>query len=129
MQNNIKHFSDLDVWKHGHKLVLDVYKTTKSFPREEVFGLVSQMRRAASSVTANIAEGCGRYYYKEKIKFYQQARGSIMELQNHLFLAADLVYINKDIFNDTSEQSLVVLREINALISSIRNKVSKVPNH
>ena len=67
--NTIKEFTDLIVWKEGHKLVIMVYKITESFPKSEVYLLVDQMRRAASSITANIAEGFGRQTYKEKLQF------------------------------------------------------------
>ena len=73
----IKEFTDLIVWQKGHKLVLTVYLVTKKFPREELFGLSSQMRRAGVSITSNIAEGFGRKGFKEKIQFYYLAKGSL----------------------------------------------------
>ncbi|MDD5626597.1 MAG: four helix bundle protein [Patescibacteria group bacterium] len=78
----IKSFTDLDAWKEGHKLVLMVYEITKKFPKEEMFGLVSQMRRCVVSITSNIAEGFSRQTYKDKICFYSRAQGSVTELQN-----------------------------------------------
>jgi four helix bundle protein len=66
----IKEFYDLDVWKIGHDLVMDIYRVTTTFPQEEKYGLISQIQRAASSVTANIAEGFSRYHYRDKIRFY-----------------------------------------------------------
>jgi four helix bundle protein len=80
----IRSFTDLDAWKKGHELVLMVYKITKSFPNEEVFGLTIQMRRSAVSSTSNIAEGFSRHTHKEKIQFYSIALGSVTELQNQL---------------------------------------------
>lgn len=96
MENRIKNFYDLKVWQDAHRLVVEVYKITKNFPKEEQYGLISQMRRAASSITANIAEGFGRFHYREKIKFYQQARTSATELQDHIFLSQDLEYLTKE---------------------------------
>ena len=78
----IRSFTDLNAWKEGHKLVILVYKTTKDFPKKETYSLVDQMRRAATSVTSNIAEGFGRQTYKEKAQFYYQAQGSLVELKN-----------------------------------------------
>jgi four helix bundle protein len=70
MGEEIKHFTDLDAWKVNHKLVLMIFKITKRFPKDERFGLIDQLRRAASSITANIAEGWGRYHFADKIRFY-----------------------------------------------------------
>jgi len=78
----INDFYQLDTWKEGHKLALLIYKETKSFPKEEKCGATNQLRRAASSITANIAEGFGRYHYADKIRFYHQARGSVKEAKN-----------------------------------------------
>jgi four helix bundle protein len=80
--NKIKDFKDLNTWREAHKLVLMIYGATKTFPREEIFSLTSQVRRAAISITSNIAEGFGRQGYKEKIQFYYFAQGSLIELKN-----------------------------------------------
>ena len=85
----IKSFTDLNAWKEGHVLVLDIYGITKKFPKEEIFGIVSQMRRCSVSITSNIAEGFSRQSYKEKVQFYSISRGSITELQNQLLKRYD----------------------------------------
>lgn len=77
----IKEFYDLDIWQKAHKLVIGLYALTKGFPEDERFGLVSQIRRSAVSITANIAEGFGRYRYKDKVNFYYHSRGSVSETQ------------------------------------------------
>ena len=86
----IKNFYDLDAWKEAHRLTLEVYEITKRFPKEEQFGIIPQLRRAASSSGANIAEGFERYHFKDKTRFYYQARGSVAEVQNFLLVALDL---------------------------------------
>jgi four helix bundle protein len=89
-------FTDLVVWQEGHALVVSVYKVTKTFPKEELYSLVDQMRRAASSVTANIAEGFGRHTYKDKLHFYYQANGSLLELKNFILIAKDVGYLDAE---------------------------------
>lgn len=78
----IRNFTDLNAWKESHKLVLEIYKVTKNFPREEIFGLFSQIKRSAVSITSNIAEGFGRFSKKEQIQFYYISIGSLTEIQN-----------------------------------------------
>lgn len=101
----IQTFTDLKVWQEGHKLVVMVYKITKHFPKEETYSLVDQMRRAASSITANIAEGFGRQTYREKVQFYYLAQGSLVELKNFILIAKDVGYINQKYLKDLAEQS------------------------
>ena len=96
MERKIKNFFDLEVWKKAHQFVIQIYKITKDFPREEQFGLTSQLRRAVISISANIAEGFERYHFKDKIRFYYQARGSIGEAHNFLLLAKGLRFIKKE---------------------------------
>jgi four helix bundle protein len=91
----ITRFYHLDGWQQGRRLALDIYKLTGRFPEHEKFGMISQLRRVASSVTANIAEGFARYHYKDKVRFYHQARGSTAEVQNFLLLAKDLNIIDR----------------------------------
>lgn len=90
----IRNFEDLDVWKVSHQLVLDVYHLTKGFSKQELFGLTAQMRRASTSVPANIAEGFGRRNLKEKANFYNIAQGSISELRYYFILARDMGYVS-----------------------------------
>ncbi len=104
----IETFTDLNVWREGHKLVILAYKITKSFPREETYSLVDQMRRAAASITANIAEGFGRQTYKEKVQFYYLAKGSLSELKNFILIAKDINYLAEKDFQDLVEQSNIV---------------------
>ncbi|MFA4954012.1 MAG: four helix bundle protein [Patescibacteria group bacterium] len=110
-------FQDLEVWKNGHVLVLEVYALTKRFPKEEIYGLVSQMRRAAISVTSNIAEGFGRRSMKDKIHFYIMARGSLIELQNQLIVSRDVGYIPVQDFQKIEYSFETVHRLLNALLT------------
>ena len=87
-------FEDLDVWQHAHRLVLTVYRITKDYPAEERFGLVSQMRRAAVSVAANIAEGFKKRGTRDKTNFYNIAQGSLEELRYYFILSRDLGYLD-----------------------------------
>lgn len=117
----IKSFTDLDAWKEGHKLVLMVYSTTKSFPKEERFGLTMQKRRCVVSITSNIAEGFSRQSYKEKAQFYSVAQGSVTELQNQLLVAKDIGYIPADEFQKLADQSVKVHKIINGLIKKTKS--------
>lgn len=93
MTLEIKRFTDLVVWQEAHKLLLDIYKASQDFPDKERFGLVSQICRAAVSITSNIAEGFSRYHFKDKVNFYYDARGSLSEVMNQLIISRDLGYI------------------------------------
>ncbi len=118
--SKIQSFTDLDAWKEGHKLVLMVYETTMTFPREETFGLTSQKRRCVVSITSNIAEGFSRQSYKEKVRFYSMAQGSVTELQNQLLIARDVGYVPTDKFQTIAEQSVKVHKIISGLIKKTK---------
>ncbi len=91
---NVKDFRDLQVWQKAHQLTLMVYRLTASFPRDERYGLTSQLRRSSSSIAANLAEGCGRNGDAELARFCSIAMGSASELEYHLLLARDLNLVN-----------------------------------
>ncbi len=120
-KGKIKSFTDLKAWQESHKLVLIIYKITRKFPREEMFGLVNQMRRAAVSITSNIAEGFSRQYYSEKVQFYSMALGSITELQNQLLVARDVKYLTADEFAPIAEQSILVKKLLSGLIKGSKS--------
>ena len=117
----IRTFTDLYAWQEAHKLVLMIYKTTKEFPKEELFGLVSQIRRAVVSITSNIAEGFSRQSYKEKIQFYSMAQGSNTEVQNQLLIAKDVGYLPQEDFDEIANQSVIVHKLLNGLIKKSKN--------
>lgn len=116
----IRTFTDLDAWKEGHVLVLMVYKITGNFPKEEIFGLVSQMKRCVISITSNIAEGFSRQSYKEKLQFYSMALGSVTELQNQLLVARDVGFMTNNAFEELSNQAIKVHKIINGLIKKCK---------
>ncbi|HVZ58158.1 MAG TPA: four helix bundle protein [Patescibacteria group bacterium] len=116
----IKSFTDLDAWKEGHKLLLEIYQLTRKFPADEKFCFVDQMRRCSLSITSNIAEGFSRKSYKEKSQFYYIALGSITELQNQLLASRDLGYISKQSFQEIARRTVVVNKLINGIIKSAK---------
>lgn len=121
-KKSIRGFEDLIAWQEGHKLVLLIYRLTKSFPREECFGLTSQLRRAGVSITSNIAEGFSRASRKEKLQFYTIALGSLMEVQSQLLLSRDIPYITKQAFEETYPMTTSTRRLILGLKRSAQSK-------
>ncbi len=117
----IKTFTDLKTWQEAHKLVLMIYKITKDFPKEELFGLVNQMRRAVVSITSNVAEGFSRQSYKEKVQFYSISQGSNTELQNQLLIAKDVDYLAQKDFTQIANQSVIVHKLLNGLIKKSKD--------
>ncbi len=122
-KKTIKSFTDLVAWKEAHKLVLEIYQITKQFPKNELFGLVSQMRRAAVSISSNIAEGFSRSSYKDKINFYAMSLGSLTELQNQCLVAKDIDYLSVELFEQITLQTVKVHKIINGLIKSSRKYI------
>lgn len=116
MDNKIYKFFDLRAWQEGHKLVVMVYDVTKGFPKEEIFGLTNQIRKAGVSITSNIAEGFGRDTMKDKTHFYTMASGSLNEVYNQLVLARDISYIKTDYWNKLEEQIIITGKILNGLI-------------
>ena len=115
----IRNFRDLQVWQSGKTLTMDIYKLTSLFPREELYGLVSQMRRAAVSIPVNIAEGFNRFHNKEYRQFLYIALGSCAELETQLEIACSLEYIK---INDRD----IVLEKINHETGMLRNLIKKL---
>jgi len=114
-------FYDLEVWKKARKIVTTIYQLTKDFPREECYGLTSQLRRAANSICANIAEGFSRFHTKDKIKFYYNARGSISESLSHILISQSIGYIDPRKVNDLMEELKSTRKMLNMMINSLTN--------
>jgi len=114
-------FRKLIVWEKSYDLALETYKAPKLFPKEELHGLVSQIRRASISIPANIAEGCGRYTKGELVRFLDIAMGSISEVDCYLQFTHDLSYITQDDYTNYNQKLVEVRRMLIALIQKVRN--------
>ena|SRR3989338_6190599 len=125
MGNSYKTVDEVPVFVKSHNLVLLVYKITKNFPRSEIFGLVSQLRRSASSIPANITEGFYRKSTRELIHFLYNARGSVGETMYHLRLAWDLGYIEDKDYQNLEQSYADVVKQLNGWIKSLRSKIVK----
>lgn len=116
MDQPAQSFEDLIVWQKAHQLTLGIYKLTQTFPKNEIYGLVSQMRRAAVSVPANIVEGFKKTTIPDKARFYNIAQGSLEEVRYYLILSRDLGYLPE---NNLIEQT----HEIAKILESYRSKI------
>jgi len=123
-EKRIKDFSDLEVWQIGRSLVKESYELTSLFPKEEIFGIISQIKRAALSVPANIAEGFGRFHFPDKAKFYINARGSLYELKSHLLIAEDLGFASTDQIKDI----LTVIDDLSVRLNNLINRTRDLSN-
>ena len=120
----MRDFHKLIIWQRSHQLTLAVYRISKSFPKEEIFGLTSQMRRAVSSIPTNIAEGCGRASNKDFAHFLQIAIGSATEVEYQLLLAHDINYINDDDYQALTDETVVVRKMIIKYQSELKSSSS-----
>jgi four helix bundle protein len=119
-------FTSLDAWKHAREVKLFFYrKILVSLPSEEKYALDVQIRKAAISITANIAEGYGRYHYKEGIQYYRISRGSLYELKDHLISCNDLKYIDTDLFDEGVILIETAKKLLNGYIKFVRGQLSK----
>lgn len=116
----MQNYKDLQVWKKSHDVTLEIYKITKYFPKEELFGLVSQLRRASVSIPTNIAEGSGRFTQKDFASFLQISLGSWQEIEYLMFLASELNYLSKEDFNNINTS----VGEVKAMLISLIKKVT-----
>ena len=116
----MQNFRNLKVWQKAHTLTLDVYRATKSFPREELYGLTSQIRRACVSISANIAEGACRNGDADFGRFLQMAAGSASEVEYHLLLTRDLEMLKAADFQRLTDEAVEVKRMLAALIQKLR---------
>jgi len=122
-------FKKLEIWQLSHELTLEIYQITTTFPDSEKFGLVSQMRRASSSIPANIAEGCWKHTNADFVNFLYVARGSLSEIIYFLILAKDLKYIEERKFGELENQNVRLSKMLNSFISTIKQNSHNVRYH
>ncbi len=117
----IREFTDLKVWQQGHQLVILIYKLTNKFPQKETYSLTDQLRRASVSITSNITEGFGRQTLKEKVQYYYQAQGSLIEVKNQIMIAKDVGYLPKTDFNSLYHQANITHQLLPGLITKTKS--------
>ena len=115
-------FTKLIIWQKAHELTLEIYHLTGEFPKEEMYGLVSQLRRAAVSVESCIAEGNGRFYYAETVRFLLDAKGSVFEIQTQLLIASDLNYCDKVKVEKLINEYTILTKQVNSFIKYKKNR-------
>jgi len=120
----IKEFTDLLAWQESHKVVLTIYKIIGDFPRSEMYSIVDQMRRSATSITSNIAEGFGRRTYREKVQFYYMAQGSLTELRNQLIISRDVGYLRSQPYLSVNQQLNIVHQLLQGLITKSKSFIN-----
>jgi four helix bundle protein len=121
----MKNFRNLLVWRKAHTLVLSIYQATKTFPREELYNLTNQLRRASMSIPTNIAEGCGRFTQKDFANFIQNAFGSAQEVEYLLYLSTELGYLSNGEYQPLLTQLNETKAMLIALLLKIRRDISK----
>ena len=118
----LKNYKELNVWQKSYKLCLHIYKVTKRFPKDEMYGLTSQIRRSAVSIPSNIAEGYGRKTTLEYVRFLYIAYGSVCELETQTMISGDLGYVGKESLQKIRDEIGDVERMLKAMIKSLENK-------
>jgi len=116
----MKDFKELRVWTKAHELTVLIYSMTRTFPKEEIYGLTSQVRRSAASIGANIAEGCGRRSDGEMTRFLQIARGSASETEYHLLLARDLGFLPEGDYKKAEQRVAEIQRMLTSLVQKVQ---------
>ena len=125
MENKkVESFKDLIVWQKGIELVNEIYKVTKHFPKEELYGLISQIRRAAISVPTNVAEGWGRGTTKNYIQFLEISRGSLYELNTLIIISTNQEYLSSEKCSEIESTINEIGRILNAIITKLENKIN-----
>ncbi|HNB80827.1 MAG TPA: four helix bundle protein [Chitinophagaceae bacterium] len=124
----MKSYQELEVWKKSKEIVLDIYRASNSFPTEEKYGLISQIRRASISVPANIAEGHGRNHTRDTLQFLHISRGSLYELETLLILSNELNYLKINTLNSIAEKITECIKMLNGLINYFENKLKPLRN-
>ena len=118
----MQNYKDLILWQEAHNLTLKVYEYSKAFPKDETFGVTSQLRRACVSIACNISEGCGRLSDKELAHFLVIANGSASELAYQLLLSKDLEYISEPDYNQFDQDLTQIRKMLNAFVKQLNSK-------
>ncbi|HAX91351.1 MAG TPA: four helix bundle protein [Rhodospirillaceae bacterium] len=124
----VQSYKDLEVWKKSVSLVTEIYAVTKGFPREEIYGLTSQIRRSAVSIPSNIAEGRAKRSTKDYIRFVNISYGSMAELETQLIIGNNLGYLNQDRLGELLEKLSEIGRMLNGLITGLEKNLPRIPN-
>lgn len=119
----MRNYRDLQVWSKAHNLTLELYRVSRQFPREELYGITGQLRRAAASIGANLAEGCGRRTSNELARFVRIALGSASELDYHLLLSHDLGFMAADEFTRASSSLTEVRKMLTSFLNSVEEQI------
>jgi four helix bundle protein len=119
----MRNYRDLQVWSKAHNLTLELYRLSRQFPREEIYGITSQLRRAAVSIGANLAEGCGRRTSNELARFVRVAMGSASELDYHLLLCRDLRFMSSDDFSISTAKLTEVRKMLTSFLQSVEDQI------
>ncbi|MFL6313582.1 MAG: four helix bundle protein [Terriglobales bacterium] len=119
----MRNYRDLQVWSKAHRLTLELYRVSRGFPREELYGITGQLRRATASIGANLAEGCGRRTSTELARFVRIAMGSASELDNHLLLSRDLGFMNGDDFTRCEADLIEVRKMLTSFLQSVEEQI------
>lgn len=121
-----KSFRDLKVWQNATDFTVQIYKVTTAFPKEEIFGLTSQMRRAAVSIGSNIAEGFGRKSYREKDNFYSIAYGSLLEVESQVIIAYRIGYFSNEVYDYLDKEIAALRKMLNGLMKVNKTKGERI---
>lgn len=119
-------FEDLEIWQLSRVIRNRISQLTKRFPADEKYRLSDQLLRSSRSVTANIAEGYGRFHFQENIQFCRQSRGSLYEILDHLSVAADEKYIEEELFKTLKEDILVIIKKLNGYINYLEKRKAEI---
>ena len=123
MMEKIRTHKDLEVWKNSIKLVTQIYEKTNKFPKVELYGLTSQIRKSAISVPSNISEGAGRNHTKEFIQFLYISMGSLAELETQLIIASNLNYLSDQVFENLNLSIIEIRSQLSGLIKSLQKRI------
>jgi four helix bundle protein len=125
MSEPVRSYQDLTVWQDGLELAASLYELTRSFPREEIYGLTTQIRRSSASIPANIAEGHGRELTPSFIQFLRVAQGSLKELETHLYLAERVGLLKRELMDEQLTKCASLGKRLRALIRSLQDKIGQ----